>query len=387
MPRSLLSRASRTLLVIVGIVASIASHAAAADLSITYRGKAVVNSASTTDQNGDSFSVSELSGITYRGGNSFTAVSDENGKLINLTVAFNSNGSIAANTVTGGISLATARDYEGIAFTGAARNSVFLSNESNSPAPALHEISLAAPYSVLQTVDVPAVFAEQGDNRGLESLTRRADGLEMWTANEEALSVDGPASTAAAGTVVRLQRFAVSGNSVTPAQQYAYLTNPIHGGIGSADRSGLSDLVVLPDGTLLALERSARAGLPLFESRIYQVGFTGATDTSQGALANGLSGQAYTPVSKTLLVSTTAIGENLEGLCLGPQLPNGNFVLLGVVDNGDGLSANTLVAFELVTVVPEPHAWMLAVGGGIGLLVLFIARQAWKRRRRPIVSV
>ena len=49
-----------------------------------------------------------------------------------------------------------------------------------------------------------------------------------------------------------------------------------------------------------------------------------------------------------MLFSSTTIGENLEGLCLGPQLANGNRVLLGVVDDGDAVSNNTLVAFELV---------------------------------------
>ncbi len=203
----------------------------------------------------------------------------------------------------------------------------------------------------MQTINLPPVFATQVFNRGLESLTRRADGKEMWTANEEALTADGPVSTDKAGTVVRLQRLAVSGNTVTPAEEYAYLTEPIHGGIGKPICNGLSDLVELPDGTLLSLERSAVEGLPPLETRIFQIDFTGATDISHGALAKGLIGQKYTPVKKTLLFDSksegNSIGENLEGLCQGPKLENGNWALLGVVDNGDPVSKNTLVAFEL----------------------------------------
>ncbi|NOZ41233.1 MAG: PEP-CTERM sorting domain-containing protein [Planctomycetes bacterium] len=39
-------------------------------------------------------------------------------------------------------------------------------------------------------------------------------------------------------------------------------------------------------------------------------------------------------------------GQNLEGLTLGPRLPNGDFILLGVVDDGtsDPLSSNTVVS-------------------------------------------
>jgi hypothetical protein len=371
-----------------GILLHACGSAVAATYSINYRGKTSFSpTATTTDQNGTSFTVNEMSGVTYRGGNAFTAVSDENGKLIDLNVTFNNDGSIASNTVTGGHSLPSLQnvhnDYEGIAFTSAARNSVFVSNESVSPPPAIYEFSLGNPATLLQTINMPSVFANQRDNRGLESLTRRPDGTEMWTANEEALTVDGPVSTSTTGTVVRLQRLAVSGNTVTPAQQFAYVVNPIHSGIGSPDQSGISDLVELPDGTLLALERSAIVGLPIFQTRIYQIGLAGATDISQGVLANGLIGQSYTPVTKTLLFSSTSIGENLEGLTLGPQLASGNYALLGVCDNGDPASGNTLVAFELVTTVPEPQAWMLVAGGGGVLLLLVVLRRIFIRRKVP----
>jgi len=116
----------------------------------------------------------------------------------------------------------------------------------------------------------------------------------------------------------------------------------MHAGTTSGARSGLVDLVALPDGRLLAMERSLAATFPPFQSRIYEVDFSNATDVS--ALP-GLIGQTYTPVTKTLLWSGTA--NNLEGLCLGPKLSNGNWALLGVVDDADPLSNSTVVAFEL----------------------------------------
>jgi len=42
------------------------------------------------------------------------------------------------------------------------------------------------------------------------------------------------------------------------------------------------------------------------------------------------------------------LGANLEGLALGPQLPNGNWSLIGVVDNGGGSNGNTIASFELI---------------------------------------
>lgn len=40
----------------------------------------------------------------------------------------------------------------------------------------------------------------------------------------------------------------------------------------------------------------------------------------------------------------------MEGLTLGPQLANGDWSLIGVVDNGDGNSGNTIVAFTATPV-------------------------------------
>src|SRR5262249_798209 len=133
--------------------------------------------------------------------------------------------------------------------------------------------------------------------------------------------------------------------------QFAYEVSPIHGSsmLGSP-QSGLSDLVAMPDGTLLALERSVAVTTPIFLNRIFETNFSGATDVSVGALANGLIGQSFTPVSKTLLWSGPVDGPgnsgmNMEGLTLGPRLADGSWILVGVCDNGDGFTTNTLVAF------------------------------------------
>ena len=82
----------------------------------------------------------------------------------------------------------------------------------------------------------------------------------------------------------------------------------------------------------------------LFQNRLYEISLAGATDVS--VFNGGLIGETYTPVAKHLLW----LGDvgNLEGLGLGPQLVNGNYALLGVVDDGDPLSMNLLVAFELI---------------------------------------
>ncbi len=297
--------------------------------------------------------VGEMSGVTYLGPSPtaglhrFAAVQNVGGILLTIDVELSPTGSLLSAAAVSSQTLSMNLDFEGVTFTNPARNSVFLAEENT---PGVREFSLVT-GSQLQNVTIPSVFANRVANRGFESLARSPDGSTMWTANEQALTVDGLPATATAGTTVRLMRMDVSVDSVTAAEQYAYPVEKIHGSstLGSP-QSGLSDLVALPDGTLLALERSVAFTSPFYLTRIYEVDSTGATDLSVAPFASGLIGQSFTPVGKELLWSgaaDNASGQNLEGLTLGPRLANGDWVLLGAVDDGDPVSTNTIVAFPL----------------------------------------
>ena len=323
--------------------------------------------------------VAEMSGVTYLGpavgGRRFLAAQQMHGALLQFDLTLSPAGALTAISNIASIPISLPHDFEGIAYANVARNSVFLSEESDEGGPRVWEVSLATGDS-LQTVTSPTVFtANMRPNLGFESLARSPDGTTMWTANEQALTVDGPIATASAGTLVRLLRLDVAGNSVAPAGQFVYEVEPIHGGSAfGSPQSGLSDLVALPDGTLLALERSVAFTSPLYLNRVYEVDFSGATDVSVGGPANGLNGQSFTPVGKDLLWSGPAdggSGQNLEGLTLGPQLANGDWVLIGVVDDGDDFSGNTIVAF---TAAANPSADFDADGDADGADFL-----AWQR--------
>jgi len=69
---------------------------------------------------------------------------------------------------------------------------------------------------------VPAVFANLRPNFGFESLARRFDGAVIWTANEEALTVDGPLSTTTTGSTVRLLRYTRDAAGYSAGPQHAY---------------------------------------------------------------------------------------------------------------------------------------------------------------------
>lgn len=294
---------------------------------------------------------SELSGITWAGNDQFYVVGDSLAVVYPLALTVDPNtGLITSSALSPGIALSAGHDLEGLAFH-PTNLSVFVSDETG---PAIREHSLAD-GSLLGTVTLPTIFSSYRPNLSLESLSREPGGAALWTANEEALSVDGPVSSFTTGTLVRLQKFDAA---LQPAGQWAYLTDAIDGDIGAPGRdtevSGVADLVALPDGQLLVLERSL--GGSFFRHRLYEVDYSAATDIS-GIPA--LDSASFFPVTKHLLWSQSSGLSNFEGITLGPELVNGVRSLILLSDNGGGLQ-QSLQALTLLpnapVCAPQPRA-------------------------------
>ena len=312
----------------------------------------------------------ELSGISWAGGNQYYAVSDANQTVYPLTITLNTaTGAVISATLSAGVVMASGADLEGIACVPGG-GSAWIADETG-PAIRRHNLATGAE---LDALTIPAVFANIRANRSFESLSRRAGGAELWTANEEALTVDGPVSTTAAGTVVRLQKFDAAGSA---AGQWAYVADAIEANLPQVaqEQSGVADMLVLPNGKVLVLEREVDlVGLALqFRNRIYEADFSGATDTS--AIA-GLDGAAYTPVAKTLLWEKYFPNDDFEGLTLGPKLDDGSFSVLLISDDGSVnpfFPDQSLYALKISGDVPEPAALALLAAGATALI---------RRRRR-----
>ena len=290
----------------------------------------------------------ELSGLTHVEGDRYLAIGDTGRLLVPLAIAVDpATGAVTGVTAETPVVLAAGVDLEGIAWDPATA-SVWVSDETG-PALRRHDPVSGA---LLETRAVPAPFASARANRSLESLARDPVTGALWTANEDALAVDGPIATVGAGSVVRLQRFDAAG---APDGQWAYPTDAIPGApVGGFETSGVVDLLVLPNGELLVMERSLSS--LLFQVRIYQVDVTGATDTS--ALA-ALEGAVFEPATKTLLWTSgpSAQAVNFEGLALGPRLDDGSYGLLLISDDA-GSTSQALYPLR-VTFVPEPRAGAL----------------------------
>ena len=112
--------------------------------------------------------------------------------------------------------------------------------------------------------------------------------------------------------------------------------------------NGLTELLTVGGGQILSLERYF--GLSGYSARIYQVAVGAATDTSR---IQSFKGQLtmVEPVKKKLLLDLSELGiplYNLEGMTLGPQLPDGSkSVVLVSDDNFDEAQKTQFLLFSL----------------------------------------
>lgn len=263
----------------------------------------------------------ELSGITYVDGDSYYAVSDDGSGIWPMQIGLDRATGVITNCVMGR-NVRVGKDNEGIAWNPQNRT-VFVTDEAS------HAISEINPETgqLVAEVRLPEHQRKRRNNRGLESLTLSPGGEFLWTANEEALAGDGDRSSEQKGTVVRLTRFRRQGDTTwTHDGEWAYLTDAIGGGNTRRMRSGVSDLCVLEDGTLLVLERElSRKGVdPSYRARLYAV-----RPTREGSI------DVERPIAKKLLFGADTGTANYEGVCLGPVLDNGDRTLVMVSDGGD----------------------------------------------------
>lgn len=308
-----------------------------------------------------------LSGLTRVGGDMYFSVCDKGGLLHQMTIRVDR----ASGAVTGCVFGLTVKlegkgklDFESVAWDDANRW-VWIGNELDASIRAFHPTT----GKRVKEVDVPAVYDAFRYNRSFESLSIRANGLEMWTCNEDALCRrdavkkkgppvdDGPRTTREHGSTVRIQKFARATPQADwrPVGQWAYCTDSIGGkNFAGKARNGVAEMCCLDSGTVLVLERemSVKGGgfipMPSFRCRLYQVNFVGATDVSSIASLNGAT---YQPVGKKAIFDQNTGFAMYEGMCLGPLLADGSRSLL-MISDGDAGAVARIYALKLKTETP-----------------------------------
>jgi hypothetical protein len=198
--------------------------------------------------------------------------------------------------------------------------------------------------SYLGDLPVPAAFLPTSpahgvrQNLGFEAAAVAGNGRRLLVGTEGALVQDGLPATLAGGSAARILRYNLATGRLE--RQYVYVTDPIAEPPAPPSAfavNGLVELLPFNDQFGLALERSFSVGAPDTGNTIelFFVAFPGATDVDGADSIAGLLGTAK-PVEKTLLLDLDALGlplDNVEGMTLGPKLPDGRRSLLLVSDN------------------------------------------------------
>ena len=235
-------------------------------------------------------------------------------------------------------------DPEGIAIS--PRNTVFISSEGNptqdvKPFIAEFELTtgkklldLRLPKRYTATEDAPDRGIQE--NLAFESLTINRVGLpqdpfRIFTATESALIQD-VSLNAEERARVRLLHYTIDsvGDPVLLAE-HLYLLEPAPVEVIS---NGLTELQALQtEGYFLSLERTL--SFTGTGAKIFEVVIGNATDTTNIASLKGNISQVQ-PLRKKLLLDLEELGiylDNLEGMTLGPRLPDGSQSLLLISDD------------------------------------------------------
>ncbi|WP_369372990.1 esterase-like activity of phytase family protein [Promicromonospora sp. Populi] len=238
-------------------------------------------------------------------------------------------------------------DPEGIALT---EHGVLVSSEGNASAllgPSVEEFDACGEH--LGGLTVPRYYEPTADGRtgirnnlAFESLTRTPHG-RVVTATENALAQDGPIATLTEGSRSRLAVFNPASGRVIG--EYVYLTDPIPEAPVPADGwadNGLVELVALGEDRFLAMERAFAAGVGN-DVRIYEV----RLDRSRRITGNRQTAGDTKPLEKRLVADLAEdfgiAPDNLEGMALGPKLPDGRQSLILVSDNNFSTAQKTQV--------------------------------------------
>jgi predicted extracellular nuclease len=195
------------------------------------------------------------------------------------------------------------------------------------------------------------------DNLGFEGVTSTPGGGRLVIAAENALLQDGPAADLQTGSPTRLLVIDLStGEAVA---EHLYQVGPVPDEPRPATgfiTNGISEILALDEHRLLVVERSFSVGVGN-RVRIYLVDLEGAANILGIESIGEPGGRAPEPLTKVLVADLGGLGiapDNIEGMALGPMLPDGRRLLVMVADNNfqPSVQTNQILIFALSGVAP-----------------------------------
>ena len=188
-------------------------------------------------------------------------------------------------------------------------------------------------------------------NGTLEGLSYANDYKTIYTILEEPLYEDGPrVGVKENNTAIRIFEFneATGKNSA----QYAYIPEPIaYPAIPVTEFkiNGIPEILWVGKNRLIVIERSFSTGRLGCTVRLY---LTDLSHTENIVSVPSLKNHHATPAVKKLLLNMDDLGkyiDNVEGVTLGPDLPNGHKTLILVTDNNfEFIEQTQFFLFEII---------------------------------------
>lgn len=209
---------------------------------------------------------------------------------------------------------------------------------------------------------IPQYFETKGkqrprDNGVFEGLTKDFSNDGYWIATELPLKADGPKPNFKETTSpVRFTYFNKAGEAT---KQFAYLLDRVGKiPLGDFAVNGVTDVLAYAKNKFLIIERSYSSGYGNQGNviKLYAVDHTNAVNTiNYKRLTKG----NYYSVKKELIFDFSTVQEqltnksidNIEGLCFGPTLPNGNRSIILISDNNFNKDKNQINQFILMEVI------------------------------------
>lgn len=209
---------------------------------------------------------------------------------------------------------------------------------------------------------LPSYFNAQGDqkprNNGVfEGLAESYDNRGYWVADELPLEKDGPKPKLyPTHSHIRITKY--DRNTGEPMKQFAYKLEGISKlPINFFALNGVTELLEYAPDKFLVLERAFSAGYGPHSNtvKIFQIDVSEATNTLK---MENLKKSDYKLPEKHLVFNfksvknqlTDGIIDNIEGMCFGPDLPDGNKTLLLISDNNFNTYSQQLNQFILLKV-------------------------------------
>jgi hypothetical protein len=324
-------------------------------VDLEFLGQAIVPTGTTFDGT----TIGGLSSITYDADrNVFYTLSDDQSQfqparyytvLVDFSDGHLDNGDVSFEAVTtllapnGAPYPPFSLDPEGLTLTKSGELVVTSEGIANNGiAPFVRRYRLDGTF--LGDLPVPGAFLPTGPTHGvrqnlaLEAAAVAPNGRHLFVGMEGSLIQDGPPATLAGGSPSRILSYNLASGKLE--RQVVYVTDPIAEPPVPSTQfavSGLVELLPLNNEFMLSMERSFSVGAPLTGNtiKLYSVAFPGASDVNGLDSIAGALGSLRT-VDKTLLLNLNTLGlplDNVEGMTLGPTLPDGRRSLLLVSDN------------------------------------------------------